>query len=95
MSLDTSVIDNSVLPISNEGTNVAEKPKKRPRAELLSEGMLLLTKKIDTVTKFKLKIESLLGRFQKIEHPHTREHLIDKEKSYFREKVDIVLLPVG
>lgn len=95
MSLDTSVIDNSALPIANEGTSVAEKPKKKLRAELLSESKLVLTKRLSFTTNVKLNVNVLLWRFKKIELHHTKEHLPEKEEAFFKENIDIDALPIG
>lgn len=94
MNLESVIGEDQMTSTSIPMRNTAEKPPKKPRSELLAEGMLILTQKLDILTNFKLRSGSLLGGFQVTKHPHMIEHLSEKEKEYFKEKIDITWLPV-
>lgn len=95
MSLDETINVDSVVSMPIEDAKLVEKPKKIPRAALLSEGKIVLTHKLDIWTQVRLSVDTLFWKFQKITHPQMKEHLLDTEKAYFKEKIDIETLPIN
>jgi len=82
---EVSVLEGgAVLPIST--------PK---RTERLKSGTLRLTPELSTGMPFKLKVQSLLGRFE-IKNHGTKEHLQDNEKPYLKAiDSDLDFWPTG
>lgn len=95
MSLDETISMDSVISTPIEGAKWTEKPKKILRPELLSEGMLVLTKKLDLKTSVRLNFNTLLWRFEKITHPQMKEHLLKEEEDIFVKEIDIENVPIG
>jgi hypothetical protein len=80
LGLSNSLDPADVIPSVQKPEDTNNGPKKIPREQLIQEGKVVLTEKLDLATSVQLKIDVLLRRFRKIKLPHTKERLSEKEK---------------